>query len=523
MVQDKLRPILQINVMLIIISIAALTGWACGCGSGSDYPGYPQIAITSRDAAQAGDEGIVTRWHDFFSGGASMNDKDAAYLQDWLQTGDVMMGLLVPQAPGAVEPGSVTTRTNTIGMSYQIVGERYPRYFDIPLQPDPEAAKQLNDLFPAPSGKQWQALKPANLDWLSQVPTQTIEIQNISGWINYQLDFHGGDECNHCEVQLTGCTTRQFSFGEQVLMKGMGLSQVTSNGELTCAEPIPTTILLHDDQGAPLPGNVVLSFGFWGGPAHVSTITDTVSLTYHLAHTDSVTRTVKLGTIQSAEGWSYHWENMTGQTITQLEVGPLPTPHWEHMNFRNIRLVAENLPTCASTIDTVNLSASLALTPTITAEHQLAVQLLPNEATCPIKDVGVQQLASSEVISAGQSITFTWTITNYESSAASVTLTGTFSPAAALADATLPGGCTRNGGVLTCQVNDIPAQGSAQVQVTIETAAAYSGPMSSIVEVQPVGATDSRIYDNRAGPWQVTIKAGGGPAMQFIYLPLVIR
>lgn len=517
MFNKRIRAIFQVNFMVGVIGFAALTGWACDCGSGSDHSGGEfEARLTTREVQAV--DGTLDRWHDFSDSGGSLNDKDLDFLHEWLQNDGVSIGMLVPQAPDAIEPGSLTTATHSIYLNYTAGGVM--QFLYIPLEPDDAAVQNLNALFPPEPGTQWQALKPANFDWLGQVPTQTVEMTDIGGSLYYQIDFHGNEVCNHCEVQLTGCSTRQFSFGEQVLLRTMGMDQVTTNGELTCADPVGTTILLSDGFD-PAPGPLVLSFGFWGGEVYTTTLSGDVAVPYMLAHTDLVTQTVNLGTIQSAQGWNYHWEDMSGAPISQVDVGPLQSPLYLHLNEPNIRLVSSGLPTCEKALDQVDLSASLTLTPTVTASHMLSVQVLPDEATCSVKDVGIYQIASTAAITAGQSVEFTWTITNFESTPSEVIVTGAFSPETALSGATLPAGCSRTGGAITCQVNGIPADDSRVLLVSVDVSTAYNGPLRSYVEVEPVGAVDARFYDNTSGPLYISVT--GGVSYPSIYLPFIIR
>ncbi|MBN1668766.1 MAG: hypothetical protein JW862_16850, partial [Anaerolineales bacterium] len=168
MLNPKTRSILQVNFMLAVIAFAALTGWACDCWGGSDHSSYI-TGVTSR-AVQSGD-GLLNRWHDFSAEGGQLNAKDLAYLHDWLANGDLMIGLLLPQAPGASQPGSLGNESeHNIYLNFQ--GPDGPHYFAVFLEPDPQAALMINGLYAPTAGAQWTALRPVDDTWLSELPTQ---------------------------------------------------------------------------------------------------------------------------------------------------------------------------------------------------------------------------------------------------------------------------------------------------------------------------------------------------------------
>lgn len=514
MKEKPFRSIFQIAFMVSVVAIAAITGWACGCDYGSDHTGG------SKESSFLAGEGLLVRYHDVELDNVTLNDKDVAYLRDWLENGDISIGLLVPQAPGAIEPGSISTDTHNVWLNYQ-PATGSPKYVLVPLVSDPAKAQQLETLFPSASDEQWQALMPENYDWMADVPTQTITIEHLFGSLMYHIDFHGSEVCDHCQMQLTACTNRQFSFSETALLKIIGLDNYTSNEELTCATPIASTVLVTEWPTGTLPGPVALSFGFWGGSVYEPITTTTVTIPYALLHTASVTRTVVLDPIQSGNGWSYHWEDMSGNPITQLEIGPIGDPFYLYLDIPTVQLVGEGLPTCVRRLDPVQISASLAMTPTITAETSISVQSLPDPALCNVADVGILQIASDNSLTAGEVVTFTWTITNFESAPVSVVVTATLSSASAVGNLTLPAECTRSGAEIYCAIANLPGGGTDTLQVQVQTTTVFNGVLASLVRVEPVGAIDARFYDNASGPLGIDIT--GGTGMLTIYLPLIRR
>ncbi len=526
MSNQSVRPMVQVAFMLLITAFAALTGWACICGSGSDYSGG---SVTTRD--YAADTGVLSRWHDFEEVTTTVSTKDLDYLRSWTPGGQAGMGLLVPQAPGAQEPGSLAVpitgtyyMTPTVYVNYSLPDDppTQGHYFSIPLRPDAGMAQKLESLSPAGPGRRWQALTPVNYDWLAKLPPEGVTFSSISGSLNYELDFHGADVCNRCEVQITACSGKDLNLGEQMMARAFGGDFILANQDLTCGEPMPTTIMVMGGGGAPLPGAVTVSFGYWGGTVYTTTTTGQAMLPFNVSHGDVVTRMVALGAIQSQRGWEYHWSDTDGKAITEIEVGPMLTFDDLHRHA-NVHLVGSNLPTCQRILDQVQISANLVVTPSIQTSRQVSVQVMPDPDLCTLADVGIHQIASSTAISAGQSITFTWTITNFESAPVNVVVTGTLSSAAAVGKATLPGGCAQNGATITCNVDNVPANDTARLDIRLQIAAAFTGILSSQAQVEARGAVDGHFYDNVSDTATVVVSESGEPPKRYLYLPQVLR
>ena len=94
------RATVQTLILLGIAAFILISGWACDCGSGSDLPGG---SFTTRESPSALN-GHIDRWHDFSENSFTASGKDLQTLMDALQQGGGI-GLLVPQAQGASEPG----------------------------------------------------------------------------------------------------------------------------------------------------------------------------------------------------------------------------------------------------------------------------------------------------------------------------------------------------------------------------------------------------------------------------------
>jgi uncharacterized repeat protein (TIGR01451 family) len=511
----QIRSSYQMGFMFLVVMAAAITGWACTCGSGSDH-----ISSSTSNHDTRAAPGVVERYHDFTTQDFTITTKDLDYLREWTQSNVASIGILLPTAPGASQPGTLSGDGNNIMVVYSIGVQHHS--FTIPLSVDETMASELTTMFPPPTGAHWQVLVPTNYDWLSELPTQTATIENTFGSLYYTVDFHGADICIHCEVKLTGCSDAELAFSEQALLRAFGHNAFAAGDTLTCKTPVSTYIMPSDNAtGDLLPGGpVIASFGFWGGAAYATTLTSDVVIPLTLNHTAATAQTFNLAAPVSEQGWAYHWENLTGNTITQLVVGPLVNPLWDTYEA-NLRLVGSGLPTCTRTQDRIQLSASLVSTPAIQADLTTFVQTLPDPAVCDVADVGITQTASQTAIAAGEWVTFTLTLTNYESTPVSVTVTDTLSSAAAVGSVTLPAVCTRNGTQITCQVVNLPGGSSLNLPIAVQVSEQYSGVLTNRAQAEPTNATDDRFYDNAADPVDVTI-TGGSLAIK-LYLPLIKR
>ena len=166
------------------------------------------------------------------------------------------------------------------------------------------------------------------------------------------------------------------------------------------------------------------------------------------------------------------------------------------------------------------MTATAVLTPSLTGSASTSIQLLPDPAHCATADVGIYQVTSSRAISAGLPLTLTWTITNFETSQVTAAVSGTLSPLAAVGGVELAPGCSRSGGLVTCQV-DLPASGHVQLVSVVHSANTFNGQLEAAVQAEPVGAGDPRFYDNSAGPASITIS--GGVPLRSLFLPYIKR
>ena len=104
--------------------------------------------------------------------------------------------------------------------------------------------------------------------------------------------------------------------------------------------------------------------------------------------------------------------------ITQIEVGPQSTP-WGNKNVG----VVGTVPTCTLAVDTIHITATSVITPSFQAIATSLVNVVPDPEICPVADVGIAKVVSSRVITAGQSVTFTLTISNHEQTAVDAVVT----------------------------------------------------------------------------------------------------
>jgi len=513
MSHQGVRASTQISFMLLLVGLAAVTGWGCNCYGGSDY----ESSLVTHDKAVAA--GVLGRWHDFGAQDFTASTKDLDYLRAWTQRGQAGIGLLLPQAPGASDPGTLSGDGNQIFLNFfandQII------YFMIPLITDTVMTAELQSMLPAPSGTRWQMLVPANYDWLTQVPTQTATFENIYGSLHYEVDFHGTELCNHCEVQLTGCSTADLSFSEQIGLWTFGRQEFVHSSEMTCKTPISTYIMPEDGSGNLLPGGpLIASFGFWGGNTYTTTLSSDVGILLNLNHTRLVTDTFNLAPPASERGWNYSWTDLAGEPISQLEVGPLVSPLY--MTYQpNLRLEGSGLPTCTRLQDTLHLTATLVSSPTVAATTTTLVQVMPDPSVCNLADVGIVMTTSTVALNAGEWVTYALTVTNYMTMPVNTVVTDTFSSSVALGAVSLPAGCTRSGTTVTCNLANLPAGGSVELLISVQTSQWFTGILTTRAWAEPANATDNHFYDNATEPIDVTIS--GGMTMRQLFLPMVKR
>jgi hypothetical protein len=320
-------------------------------------------------------------------------------------------------------------------------------------------------------------------------------------------------------VGLTFCADITLSPVEQLLARSyLGRPVYSANG-FACTEPVPSYLVFADQQGRVVPGiPFVAAFGLWGGNIISGTTATTITIPYQLEHTSPTAQAFDLQPIHSQRGWTYSWAAMNGSPISRLTVNPLPVPIWQH-GPPNVQVIGTGLPPCAHLLDTIAITATSVTTPSVQAATVTQVQVYPDPARCPVADVGIAQIASSNVITAGQRVTFTLTITNYETVAITARVTETLSPAQAVQGAALPAGCTRSGGKVTCPAVNLTASGSRTLTIGVDTRSTFGGVLSGWAEADPAAATDVAHYDNEAGPVDVTVVWSGGR----LSLPLLLR
>ena len=515
MSREKWRSVAQIFLLLLMLLAVAATGYgesccSTGCGTGSDDK--RPYGTSSSKVTAAADAALVERWHDLDIADGTLNGKDLAYLRDWLP-GNVIIGLHVPTAPGASGPGTLSGDRHELVLGF---GGQW-REYDVQLVAADGRASQIASVLPPEAGAHWQALVPANDDYVASIPTETTTFSGGSGVLHYTLDFHDApDWCNGCTVKLTFCTPTDSVPGglftsSLLLRSALKDIGIRSDECLTCLDPILTVIRLG--HGETVPSLLAAWLSPWGGPVFETTRDPRVDLEYTLGHSSPDTETFNLEPIHSERGWSYGWHDLDDDPITQMQIEP-NTDAWT----ANIKIIG-TVPTNALGFDTIHLTATCATDPSLYAVATSHVGRYPDPNEFQVADLGISKVASTEVISAGQSVDFTLTITNYEEGAVSAVVTDTLSSRSAIGSVTLPPGCERDGAEIICQISDLPPGESTTVIYTVRTASTFAGILSNSAEVEPAEGVDARGYDNWAGPVAVTVERVVIP----LYLPLVIK
>jgi len=505
--------VLQIIILCLAAVLAALSTIGCdddetntSSSSGSDHK-YSSHSIRSLQ-----NPAVLDRWHDLsFKFPVHFHSKEFAYLRFWLP-GNAILGLQVPQAPGAAQPGDVTGNPELWLHLDEQRGDDYDIDVTVPLTSSDDLATQIAAVLPPEPDTHWQALVPANDDYLNSIPTDDSTFVDGWGYLYYELDFHGDNVCNGCKVKLTLCTpcpspllgrSAACSLLRRIVAsKWLGRVRLHSAGGLTCVEPVPSTIVLS--EGWPptiVPGGIPAAWlSPWGGPFYNQVYGPTVEMEYTLGHNLDQQVTFDLEPIYSERGWTYSWRDLDGNPISQMTVGP--DVFWDN----NVKVIGTDLPTCALIQDTVHLTATSTTSPSLQATTVSYVRVVPNPNECTTADLGLAKASSTDVISAGQWITFTLTITNYEDVAVSATLTDTLSPASAIGNVALPPECERNDGEITCQVDLIPAGTATTLTIAVQAAQAFSGTLSNKAVVNPVGIVDGAFYDNFTCPMDIRVQ-----------------
>jgi uncharacterized repeat protein (TIGR01451 family) len=182
-------------------------------------------------------------------------------------------------------------------------------------------------------------------------------------------------------------------------------------------------------------------------------------------------------------------------------------------------VVGSGIPTCTRLGDTITISATSILSPTIRAVAQTQVQPEPDPATCPTADVAIGQAASDDSIASGETVTFTLTVTNVEAAPVTVIVTDTLTPAGAVGDVSLPAGCEREGAEVSCAGIALEGSGSEVLTVSVQTRPGFAGILRSYAQLGPEQALDRHMLDNAALPAEVEVVWEGG----ILRLPLIVR
>lgn len=523
MLSTRSRTTIQVGIILGYILVSLIVGWACdGGGSGSDLPpsnstGGSDHKVESgkltRDVAQAELPGVVERYQDWNVGTGQVYDaKDLAFFKEWVQ-GDMFIGLNIPTAPGASQPG-VLTGTARI----EFFASSPFKIYSTTLVTDPEAANQLTALNPPDPQSHWEAVRAQNFNFISSLPTTSATFKSNYALIYYMVDFRGTNYCNGCPMKQTFCFRNTAISLERLALHQLMPGQVMENSIVSCNPPQKSYITLteFDQYHDPIknPGPVVAAFGLWGHPTSARTLTSQVAITYTVEHTSETTRTLTLSPIQSRLGYDYQWQDLQGNVIDHVQAG-------KNISFfsRSEQVVVKgsNLPICSTLKDTIYLTATMVMTPSIKATAWTDINMLPDPAHCNTADVGLAASASSGIAEPGDWITQTMLITNYASAAQTVAMTGTSSVAQAFSAFHLPTGCAQDTTGFHCTISNIAAGKSAQIQVGLQASAIYSGLIDQEIQVQPTGKVDDRQYDNAVH----LVTAIAGPTTKLVYLPLV--
>jgi hypothetical protein len=506
-----LRASLQVTFLLMFMPTLFFFGLGCLCmcppAGGSDFSHDGELAKTIKTEDVLVGDGLVMRYHSLEGGALAMTQGESQVISQSVPS--TFFGIRIPSAPDSTKPGDLF---GDISASYLISGTPAA----VPLRTDPQRSEQLEALYPPQEGTQWVGLVISDTSALDSLLQGPVDLSDAGAGLSYAIEF-GSQPCNGCEVQLVGCVPEKFG---GFLPPSLIAARTDAGGTpMACSRPVSTYITLYDFSGQPLPGPVTAAFGLWGSRYTTSTVGGTAVLPVKLEHTSVTTLTFALDPVQSGLGWSYAWQDSLGTPISQVVVGPR-TP-FVLTQPPNLRLVAQGVPTCTQVVDMLDLQATNTLTPALQAKTTAYLNVLPDPATCPTADVAAYHVQQTSVISGGDGITYTLTVTNLTDSPVDGIIEQTLTPAVAVSGAVLPGGCLRAGAVVTCQLDNIPAQGAKSATVVIRPPNSYGGTLRSEVKAQPAGATDPAFLDNIHGPLTATVQPNG--RSDKYYLPIISK
>jgi hypothetical protein len=426
-----------------------------------------------------------------------------------------VIGLQVPTAPEMMGPGTLTADGHRLeGIIRDRPASVHATSVDVPLVSSDSVAAQVAAVFPPEADTHWQALVPENLDYLSLIPNTSRMLLGGQGFLMYTLDFGGSDPCNGCTVKMTVCTAEDIPWldmqlANQVLARETGLSLQKAK-ELTCVEPFPTTIIV--DTLEPIGDVAWLSPE--GGPVLNATHGPVVEMEYILGHSRPQWQEFTLEPVASERGWVYGWYDLADNPLTDINVPPDPCE-------TNLQVISTGMPTCTVAYDTIHLTATSVTSPVLVATAVSHIHVTPDLNECPVADVGVAKVGSTDAISSGQSVSFTLTVSSHVGAPIGALLTDTLAPASAISNTILPAGCNRAGGEITCLLTIVATDTPEVLTFVVQVVEGFAGILSDEVEVQPVARTDPWFYDNYAGPVTVQVASVGGPHR--IYLPIVLK
>lgn len=504
-----LRAVLQGTFLVLFLPVLFFLGLGCLCYSpppeGGDMShGELPSGVQTKDV-QVG-PALVMRNHSIPEASLAATLGEARAISEALPSS--IFGMRIPTAADRNQPGELF---GDVTAAYIV--NSLPTV--VQLKPEPSLDAELNKRFPPAEGTEWVALVVSNTHALDRLLGAPIDLRGVNASLSYAIDFGGTEPCQGCEVKLVSCVPGKY--GALLPPAMMAATASASDEALQCTAPVSTYIVLYDFSNNPLPGPTAAAFGLWGSLTTTSTVGGTTVMPVRLDHTGATTLTFSLDPLLSGLGWSYAWQDAQGTPISQIAVGPHdpsnPSP------VPNLRIVGSGVPTCTQAIDVLSLRAAGVVTPSLQAHAEAYVNVLPDSANCPTADVAARHIQATSVISGGTGITYTLTISNLTNSQVNGLIQQTLTPAAAVTDAELPAGCQRNSGVVTCLVNNIPANGAQSVTVVIKTRKSYNGDLVSVEQVNPSGAADAAFLDNIDGPLTVNVQADGTELKY--YLPML--